>query len=178
MHTISHGTSLIRPFSPRKVLLLAILALPLALGLPRPAGATSPVTGSGTITATLIDNSALPAGASGNLLFTETLQDTVTGAMSGALVENLTGVYRPSAGVLASFHGIDTCTCTVADATGALQQGTLTLQFEGMEAPDGSLSGQFVIVGGTDGLANLEGQGTFQGSAQSVTYTMALHFDP
>ena len=52
--------------------------------------------------------------------------------------------------------------------------GTLVFGFLGTLAPDGLFEGQFVIIGGTGELANLNGRGTIQSPG---TYTGVIHFD-
>lgn len=71
-----------------------------------------------------------------------------------------------------NFSGNETCTCTVAG-----KSSTLTYSFSGTFAADGSFQGQVFSLQGTGDLANLHGQGTFQGKGNNGTYIDQLHFD-
>ncbi len=72
----------------------------------------------------------------------------------------------------------------VIEFTGSVdgQQGTLTIKTNGKQDPGtvqpgpGLWFGRWVIVGGTGGLANLHGQGTFTGPSLSLDYVGRYHF--
>jgi hypothetical protein len=42
----------------------------------------------------------------------------------------------------------------------------------------GAFSGRFTALGGTGGLANLQGQGTFEGTGATGTYSLQITFAP
>ena len=71
-----------------------------------------------------------------------------------------------------NFSGNETCTCTVEG-----KSGTLLFSFSGTFTADGSFQGQFFNVQGTGDLANLHGQGTFQGKGKNGSYSGQLHYD-
>jgi hypothetical protein len=105
--------------------------------------------------------------ADGNLIITQTISQTLMGTFTGTASQRATTVVHRTGA--ANFFGAETCTCTVAGKTGSLVIG-----FSGTSAPNGSFEGQFVIVSGTGGLANLNGRGTIQ---SPNFYTGVIHFD-
>ena len=53
----------------------------------------------------------------------------------------------------------------------------MVLRLDATGVPDGSFLGQFTVISGTGGLANLHGQGTFQGGGGAVsTYAGQVNF--
>jgi hypothetical protein len=106
-------------------------------------------------------------------------QDTITSyTQQGALNGDLSGSYA-FAGTstihsdnTANFSGTITCTCTVSGKSGTLMWSTT-----GTSTADGSFQGQSFDFRGTGDLANLHGQGTFQGQGNQGTYSSQLHFD-
>ena len=75
-----------------------------------------------------------------------------------------------------TFSGRATCTCTVAG-----KSGTLTYSITGTSTANGSFKGQIFDFQGKGDLANLHGQGIFQGQGSNGTYqgtySDQLHFD-
>lgn len=130
-----------------------------------PAAATSLTPASGTFVDVV--TSTQVRTADGNLIITQTVTQTLTGTFSGRASQQATTVVHPTGA--ANFFGTETCTCAVAGKT-----GTLVIGFSGTGAPDGSFEGQFVILSGTGGLANLNGRGTLQ---SPNSYTGVIHFD-
>jgi len=142
-----------------------VATLGAALLLAEPVGATSLMPASGTFVDVV--TSTQVRVADGNLILTQTVTQTLTGTFTGTASQQATTVVHPTGA--GNFFGTETCTCTVAGKT-----GSLVLGFSGTAAPDGSFEGQFVIIGGTGGLANLNGRGTVQSPG---TYTGVIHFD-
>jgi len=142
-----------------------VATLGAAVLLAEPVGATSLMPATGTFVDVV--TSTQVRMADGNLILTQTVAQTLTGTFTGTASQQATTVVHPSGA--ANFFGAETCTCTVAGKT-----GSLVLGFSGTSAPDGSFEGQFVIIGGTGDLANLNGRGTVQSPG---TYTGVIHFD-
>lgn len=142
-----------------------VATLGAAVLLAEPVGATSLMPASGTFVDVV--TSTQVRVADGNLILTQTVTQTLRGTFTGTASQQATTVVHPTGA--ANFFGAETCTCTVAGKTGSLVFG-----FSGTAAPDGSFEGQFVIIGGTGDLANLNGRGTIQSPG---TYTGVIHFD-
>jgi hypothetical protein len=145
---------------------IAFLAtLGAAVLLAEPAGATSLVPASGTFVDVVTSTQVRMADE--NLIITQTISQTLMGTFTGTASQRATTVVHRTGA--ANFFGAETCTCSVAGKTGSLVIG-----FSGTSAPNGSFEGQFVIVSGTGGLANLNGRGTIQ---SPNFYTGVIHFD-
>ncbi len=72
-------------------------------------------------------------------------------------------------------HGI----ITYDTATVLGRSGTLTERFDGTGVMGGAVQGRWVILSGTGGLANMQGQGTLEGAANVAgVYSGQVHFDP
>jgi hypothetical protein len=109
----------------------------------------------------------------GKTLVDGTRQGTVTGALSGTYTEDIAIVIHATGAL--TFTGTDTCICTVAN-----KSGTVTAHFTGTGVfrPLVDIDqGHSTIVGGTDGLMNLEGEGTFQRRGATGSYTLRYRFD-
>jgi hypothetical protein len=142
-----------------------LVTLGAAVVLAAPAGASTLMPATGFFFDVVTSTQARTAD--GNVILTQTITQTLTGTFSGiAKQESTTVVHKSGA---ANFFGSETCTCTVAG-----KSGSLVVRFSGTSAPDGSFEGQFVILSGTGGLANLNGRGTIQ---SPNTYTGVIHFD-
>jgi Protein of unknown function (DUF3224) len=150
----------------------AVLAAVLAvLWLPTSAGAAPPADGSGTFTvsSTVVTSTRQ---ADGNTFLTLRVTTLYGGTLQGTGLGEETVVVHPD-GTL-NGRTFETFTGTVGGVA-----GTATLRVEGTgDTTTGALRGQFTIVGGTGGLANLRGGGTFQGVGESGTYTIAYTFAP
>ena len=142
-----------------------VATLGAAAVLAAPVGASSFMSATGTFVDVI--TSTQVRTADGNVILSQTITQTLTGTVSGIAKQESTTVVHASGA--ANFFGTETCTCTVAG-----KSGSLVLGFSGTGAPDGSFEGQFVILSGTGGLANLNGRGTIQ---SPNTYTGVIHFD-
>jgi hypothetical protein len=109
--------------------------------------------------------------ADGNLFLTYTRPGVNTGTYTGPYVQELEVVIHPNGRT--NFRGTTTCVCTVEGQT-----GTLVIRFQGTGMAGAQFSGSYVVVGGTDGLENLRGQGIFAGAGLTGTYSGRHHFDP
>jgi len=105
-----------------------------------------------------------------NMVSSYTQQGVFNGDLSGSYTEGGTSTLHSDN--TSTFSGTDTCTCTVMG-----KSGTLMWSFTGTSAADGSFQGQVFGFQGTGDLANLHGQGTFQGKGNNGTYSGQLHFD-
>lgn len=139
-----------------------ISALPLLLApllLLAPAVHATTVTPSvGTFTTTV--TSLVPIlTADGNTAFNLGGTIVVTGTFSGSGPIAFTLLVRTTG--QDNFLGQFTCFCTVAGQSGSIVIGFVATGVFGI---GNSLSGQYTILSGTGGLANLNGQGPFLGT--------------
>ncbi|MBV9278941.1 MAG: hypothetical protein JOZ41_02570 [Chloroflexi bacterium] len=156
----------------RLPLIAPAAALLLSLGIAHPAGATTAVVGTGTITVTPGSFQVTSfRQADGNTFITYTDAGTFTGAISGAYAE--TGNVITHADGSQNIRGSDSCTCTVGGRTGAYADDFWATGVASTGIAEGS-----VVVKGSGGLAGLHGEGTFQGTFALTTYSVRLHFDP
>ena len=155
----------------RRQMLALIGAALLLLLAPASASKAEPVRGSGTFTVA----SAVVTGSrvvDGNTFLTTLVTSAYTGTLQGTGVAEEAAAVHPDGGI--TVQTFETFTGTVNG-----DMGTALFRVVGSaDAATGALSGHFTIVGGTGGLANLRGQGTFQGVGTSGTYTVDTHFDP
>jgi hypothetical protein len=151
------------------VLPLSVLSVPV-LGIHSAFASTPAVeTGAFSYTSLTITSSRM---ADGNFFFTGIFTGPFTGALTGPVTQTITEVDHPTG--RSNFSGMITCTCTVAGTA-----GTLIMRYEGTGTGPWVFGGQFVIISGTGGLAQLHGSGTFQSTVPlSGTYSISLHFDP
>lgn len=105
-------------------------------------------------------------------LFDFTEVDVLTGDLTGTIViEGSCVVHRPG-----------TATCTALETFAGTVDGRAgTGKFWNVLDVDlftGSFSGRFTALGGTGDLANLQGQGTFEGIGTTGTYALRIVFAP
>lgn len=105
-----------------------------------------------------------------NKIVSETQQGVITGDIMGSYTNEET--LTLAADNTGTFSGTITCSCAVAG-----KSGTLRWSYTGTQAADGSFQGQVFNLQGTGDLAGLNGQGTFQGQGDHLTYSCELHFD-
>lgn len=75
---------------------------------------------------------------------------------------------------MASCHALETFTGTVDGRAGTARfWNVLEVDFV-----TGSFSGRFTPLGGTGDIANLHGQGGFEGTGTTGTYTLRITFAP
>jgi hypothetical protein len=147
------------------------VALLLSLAIANPAGASTPVQGSGTITVTPGSFQVTSfRQADGNTFITYTDSGWFGGAIQGAYTE--TGHVITHADGSQNIRGDDTCTCTVLGRTGAYADSFWATG----SAITGVAQGSFEISG-SGGLAGLHGEGTFQGTFALTTFSTKLHVD-
>jgi hypothetical protein len=160
----------------RAVIWRAVLALAAALlatlGLASTAFATAPATGTGGFSPAAPPVTISSRSADGNTIVTQIQKFNDTGVISGTETDTVTFTFHAD--------GTFTLRADVAfTGTVAGRPGTLAQRFQGTGTPV-SFQGQIETLGGTGDLANLHGEGTFQGSPTTGvgTYVFHYHFDP
>ena len=151
---------------------LSILALTaMAFLLPQTAGASAPVAGGGdfVVTSDVVTSTHQDAG---NTFLTIAMTTDVTGTLAGTIVTDETAVVHPN-GVI-TIQAAETFTGTANGIAGTLQFNTVGIA----DAATGAFTGQFAIVDGSGGLANLHGHGTVEGVGFVGTYTIEIAFNP
>jgi hypothetical protein len=98
--------------------------------------------------------------------------DLLTGTLTGTSVLEGSCAVPPTGA--ASCHALETFTGTVDGRAGTAQFWNV---FE-VDVVTGSFSGRFTALGGTGDLANLHGQGTFEGTGTTGTYALRITFAP
>ena len=156
------------------VVLAAALLLTMSISV---AYATTPIPVSGFIIVQSITGIASnPAGNSDNAIATLSLHGLFTGGISGSYASESRWVSHNTGtpDLWRNAHGVN----IISPATVMGETGTLTFLIIGKTGTE--TGGNWVIVGGTDGLAGLYGQGTFSPTDNSfiVSYEGQVHFDP
>lgn len=126
--------------------------------------------GTGTLSRVARTLTALPETADGNTFLR--IQNTwdMTGALEGALVSNPFAIVHPD--------GLVTFT-EMATFTGAVGGKSGTFVWRSAGTGDGvNFVGYLSILSGTDDLASLRGEGTFELHGAVGTYTISYHFEP
>jgi hypothetical protein len=143
----------------------------IALSLPhaQQAWASPLVLGSGTRTVQNFTVTSIRE-VDGNTFITGTETGVFAGTVSGMFRAPLAIVIHPDG--TENFRGTNICICTVEGVTGPYQD-----LFEGSGVAGGAFAGH-VVFGGTGSLANLRGEGTFQGSGAFLTYAVKLQLGP
>jgi hypothetical protein len=156
----------------RKLLVVPLLVAMLSVGFSAPARADGGViSGDGGYTLSNFNfTSSTQVGGNTVLDFTFTQDST------GLLAGSCTGVMSPYVihpDGRYTGQGVTTCTgVTVAGVT-----GSYTEDYVSSGPKDGSSIYSQGVIRGTDGLADLHGTYTLQGSSASGTYTASVHLD-
>jgi hypothetical protein len=152
------------------LMIVCVLLLPSGI-----AQATPPSLASGTYVTWIVDITVVRE-VGGNTFLTIIKEGNDFGTTMGHLTETENVVVGKH---INTFHGVQTCDpCNVGG-----RLGTYVLRYEGTEDQFGHHRGVYVILSGTGDLANLHGQGTFDGytasdGTNSGTYSGQFHFDP
>ncbi len=143
-----------------------------AICLASAALATTPLTGTGAFTPAAPPTTISTRSADGNTIVTQIQKFVDTGVETGTETDTVTFIFHP--GGTFNFNADVAFTGTVAG-----RSGTLAQRFEGT-GDAATFNGQIETLSGTGDLANLRGQGTFEGSSTTGagTYTFHYHFDP
>jgi hypothetical protein len=158
-----------------KVLKTVFAALPvLAALILLPVGASASALSSGSGSFTTTGQVISVRQADGNTIVTATEVQTLTGVLAGTRMATGIEIFHPDGSFTA--HDSGTFTGTVEGRTGSIT-------ISGASSGTGnSGSGQIVGDRGTDGLAGLHLQGTFQpvitsSTTAEGTYSVQFHFD-
>jgi uncharacterized membrane protein len=163
-----------KTFSAIFVALAASLLFSMSMSV---AYATKSVTVSGQIVVLGFSvSSADMAGQSDNAIVYLSLNGVFTGGITGSYTSESRWVYHNylQSDQWISVHAVDTISATVT-IDSVQYSGTLFFMLNGKAAEGGN----WVIIGGTDDLANLHGQGTYTpASGNRQNYEGQIHFDP
>ncbi len=155
------------------LLVLTLAFVPLVFGAgTRAAQAAPPTAASGSFSSAPPTN-VVTRSAGPNTIITDTFTGVLSGTFSGTSVFQERYVLRADGSFIAD-HAVETFTGTVNGVAG-------TATFVDVITGDTtSFHGHFVVVSGTGGLANLRGQGTFEGSSTTGvgTYTAQIQIHP
>jgi hypothetical protein len=158
------------------VALSAALLLTMSMSV---AYAIKPEIVEGTFTSTFTFHAASRAGESDNVIANLSVNAVWSGDIQGSSTSDSRWVYHylppPWVGGTGALnaHGYNTM-----DATVDSKSGILFIGIEGRRDAGGAFSGTWVIIGGTDDLANLHGQGTWEQTGSVSAYTGQIHWDP
>ncbi|MDH3261589.1 MAG: hypothetical protein OEM81_11925 [Acidimicrobiia bacterium] len=104
------------------------------------------------------------------------------GTFEGFTEEEFVVVCHPKAG-FSFYKGEMTFNGTVEDESGTQHEGTMVIKTNAKQVSDtcepsldAVWEGHWVIIGGTEGLANVHGQGTFGGISFHAEYEGQIHF--
>jgi uncharacterized membrane protein len=114
-------------------------------------------------------------GQSDNVIVHLSLNGMFTGNITGSYTSESRWVYHnyQQSDQWTSVHAVDTISATVT-IDSVPYTGTLFFMLNGK----GAEGGNWVIIGGTDDLANLHGQGTFTPAGLAQNYEGQIQFDP
>lgn len=160
----------VRKSRARPWLVAGIVAVIFMIGMSILASADVPTMGTGTLSRVARMLTAPPEMADGNTFLR--IQNTwdMKGAFEGTLVSNPFAIVHPD--------GLVTFT-EMATFTGAVEGKSGTFVWRSAGTGDGvNFVGHLSILSGTDDLANLRGEGTFELDGPVGTYSIFYHFDP
>jgi hypothetical protein len=156
----------------RRLLVVPLLVAMLSVGFSAPARADGGVISGGGAYPIYNFNFTSSTHVGGNTVLDFTFTQDSTGLLAGSC----TGVMSPYVihpDGRYTGQGVTTCTgVTVAGVT-----GSYTEDYVSSGPKDGSSIYSQGVIRGTDGLADLHGTYTLQGSSASGTYTASVHFD-
>ncbi len=153
------------------------IMLPIALLILTPAHATTPTLVAGIYFPNRPGTVTGVQTADDNIFAILTRPFTFTGGIQGVGVFFESFTLHTSTGQIFD-RGQIAFTGTVMGS----QPGSAVVLFEGtgtvFPLPFGSIQVNLVLGGGTDGLANIRGEGTLQVEGGHGTYSVLVHFDP
>jgi hypothetical protein len=165
---------LMRKITPLTLMVLTLAFVPVVFGAGMRAAqaAPPPPNASGSFSPSAPPTNFVIRFAGPNAIITQTSTDVLTGTFSGTSVFQERLVFRADGSFTG--HDVQTFTGTVNGVAGT---ATSVLAYAGDAT---SVHGHFVQVSGTGGLANLRGQGTFEGSNITGlgTYSGQIHIQP
>jgi len=160
-----------KAFSALFVTLAATVLLSMSMSV---AYATTPISVSGTfnVTGGTVQSWSV-SGESDNGILISTVSGVYAGDIAGAYISDYHAVVhnRGTPEMWRNIHTVATISATVLGE----KTGTLYVMINGKYGEDGT----WVIIGGTDDLAGLHGQGTYHPVTTTlVNYEGQIHFDP
>jgi hypothetical protein len=163
----------------RSIILLLVLTVALALAAV-PVSAGPPIEASGTWDYSLTGPPEVRVAGPNVFIYGQDRGEW-GGTFEGYTEEEFVVVCHPKAG-FSFYKGEMTFYGTVKDESGIPQEGTMVLKTNGKQYSDtcdpspAEWEGRWVIIGGTEGLANVHGQGTFHGPSFELLYEGQIHF--
>ena len=161
--------------------IVRLLALAVAMAaLAVPASAGQPVMASGTWDYSLTGPPDVKVAGPNVFVFGQDRGEWA-GSFEGFTEEEFVVICHANAG-LSVYQGEMTFDGSVLDQSGVRQEGTMVLKTNGMQRSDtgdpspAEWRGHWVIINGTEGLANLHGQGTFHGPSSHLVYEGQIDF--
>ena len=157
--------------------LLAVIAIMLVGVVPATAGPKTEASGDWKYIPAITDVKV----AGPNMFLYGTDDGTWTGTFVGTSVEEFLVICHPKAG-FAFYKGEMTYDGYVLDAAGAKHDGAMVIKTRGKQVTDtcgpspAIWNGRWVIIGGTGGLADVHGHGTFWGPSTDLDYGGQVHF--
>ena len=164
----------------RSIVLLLVSTVALTL-MAVPVSADTPTTASGTWDYELVGDLGVKVAGPNVFLYGQDRGEWA-GSFDGYTEEDFVVVCHPKAG-FSFYKGEMTFYGTAVDESGVRHEGTMILKTTGKQHSDtcdpspAQWEGHWVIIGGTEGLANLHGQGTFHGPSFHLIYEGQIHFD-
>jgi hypothetical protein len=164
----------------RSIVLLLVLTVALAL-VAVPVSAGPPTTASGAWDYVLTGPPEVKVAGPNVFIYGQDHGEWL-GTFTGSTEEEFVVICHPNAG-MAFYKGEMTFTGTVEDESGTPQEGTMVIKTNAKQATDtcdpspAIWHGHWVILGGTEGLVNVHGQGTFYGASLHAEYEGQIHFD-
>lgn len=163
----------------RSIVLTLVLTVAVAL-VAVPVSADQPMTVSGTWDYSITGPPEVKVAGPNVFIYGQDRGESA-GTFEGFTEEEFVVACHPNAG-FAFYKGEMTFTGTVVDESGSRQEGTMVLKTNGIQCTDtcdpspAEWEGHWVIIGGTEGLTNVHGQGTFHGPSFHLIYEGQTHF--
>jgi len=161
--------------------IILLLAMTVALTLAAvPVLAGQPPTASGTWDYSLTAPPEVKVAGPNVFIYGQDHGDWL-GTFDGYTEEEFVVICHAKAG-FSLYMGAMTFYGTVEDESGMRHEGTMTLKTNGKQYSDtcdpspAEWNGHWVITGGAEGLANVHGQGTFDGPSFHLNYEGQVHF--
>jgi len=117
------------------------------------------------------------AGKSDNIILNIAATHLFTGDIAGTGAADARWIFHNYPNGPINVHAVETISSVTV--MGEPKSGTLTIRFDFIRDPTaGTVEGTWVIIGGTDDLAKLHGQGTMFGPMMDASFSGQVHFDP
>ena len=116
------------------------------------------------------------AGKSDNVILNIAATHLFTGDIAGTGAADARWIFHNFPFGPVNVHVVETLSSVTV--MGDPKSGTLTIRLDFIRDPTDTIEGTWVIISGTDELANLHGQGTVFGPLGDASYSGQVHFDP